>query len=306
MPRGEIGQRLPGPAAGVEDAQRGLAAGGAARLYQARDHPGDAGRRRVEAALRLCGQSHLVSPFVPFVLMGCAPSGGSVSSPDPTATERSSRSASASGWQRQAWMPADCSGAISPRASPRRQSHPAQLRCRGRGLRRSRKRWCRAGPSSSLGGEQEERVALERVLGHAGVDEGVPAPAHREAGDLRRPRAERLVGDLAAVEAARERRPVPAGEQVGGLRRPLEEGGPDRLEGALGADHREEPESLRVGVAREGVGRGREAPGRDRMQVVRVDGGVGRRHGCAPFVLTGGRAGRTPRVRRASRGGRGP
>ncbi len=60
--RGELRQRIPGPAAGVEDAQRRLAAFGAASLHQARDHLGDAWRRRVEAALRLGCQSHLVSP----------------------------------------------------------------------------------------------------------------------------------------------------------------------------------------------------------------------------------------------------
>ena len=99
--RREPRQRLPGPAAGVEDAQRRLAAGSAASLHQARDHLGDAWRRGVEAPLRLCGQSHLVSPSLSWVVDGCAGSSrGSVSVPDATATERSSRKASASGWQR--------------------------------------------------------------------------------------------------------------------------------------------------------------------------------------------------------------
>ena len=56
--------------------------------------------------------------------------------------------------------------------------------------------------------------------------------------------------------------------RVGDIGRLFEEGGPDRLEGGLGAHHGEEPEAAAVGVPGEGVGRGGEATGADGMEVV--------------------------------------
>ena len=69
------------------------------------------------------------------------------------------------------------------------------------------------------------------------------------------------------MKAAREGPAVRRGEQVCGIGRLLEEGGPDRLECGLGPDHGEEPEFLRVRVAGEGVGRGRESAGADRVEL---------------------------------------
>ena len=109
--------------------------------------------------------------------------------------------------------------------------------------------------------QQQQRVPLEGVLGHPGVDQRVPAARNGQAGDPGCPGAHRLLGNRAAVKAAREGPAVRRGEQVCGIGRLLEEGGPDRLEGGLGADHGEEPESLGVRVACEGVDRRRESAG---------------------------------------------
>ena len=109
--------------------------------------------------------------------------------------------------------------------------------------------------------QQQEAVLLESVLGGLGVDQGVPAAGDRQAGDLGRPRSYRLVGNDAPLVAAREGHAVRAPDDVGNVRRLLEQRGPDRLEGRLGADHRDEPEAVGLLVAGEGVGGGREAPG---------------------------------------------
>ena len=62
---GQLRQRLPGPAAGVEDAQRlpvpVVVAGGG--VNQLREQVNDPLRRGVKPAFRLCCKSHVVSPF---------------------------------------------------------------------------------------------------------------------------------------------------------------------------------------------------------------------------------------------------
>ena len=63
---GKLRQRLPGPTAGVEDAQRVqvvmvVARGGVNHL---RDHVHHSVRSRIEAPLRLCCKSHVNAPFV--------------------------------------------------------------------------------------------------------------------------------------------------------------------------------------------------------------------------------------------------
>ena len=77
QPLGQLRQRLSGPAAGVEDAQRVpppvVGAGGG--VNQLRDQVDDPRRRGVEPALCLCSESHVDSPFVS-CLVSCAASGG--------------------------------------------------------------------------------------------------------------------------------------------------------------------------------------------------------------------------------------
>ena len=73
----QLRQRLPGPAAGVEDAQRVPApvVGAGGGVNQLRDQVDDPGRRRVEPAFCLCSESHVDSPFVSCLVL-CAASGG--------------------------------------------------------------------------------------------------------------------------------------------------------------------------------------------------------------------------------------
>ena len=138
------------------------------------------------------------------------------------------------------------------------------------------------------GGQEQERLALEAVLGQLGVDQGVPAAGGRETGDPGGPGAEGLVRDRTALVAARQRHPVRAVDEMGDVGRLFEQGGPDGLEGRLGADHGEEPEALGVGIAGEGVGRGREARGVDGVEVVGSEDilvpgqGMRRWHGMPP------------------------
>ena len=96
------------------------------------------------------------------------------------------------------------------------------------------------------------------VLDGLKLDEGVPAARAAKPGYLGRPRSDGLVWRLAPLVAPAQRRPVRAFDDVGYVRGLLEEGGPDRLERALGADHRDEPEAFGRVVAGEGVGGGRE------------------------------------------------
>ena len=63
-PFGEPGERFPGPAARVQDADRLVAPvilGG--HVDQPGDHVHYVRRRRIKSAFRLCGQSHVSSPF---------------------------------------------------------------------------------------------------------------------------------------------------------------------------------------------------------------------------------------------------
>ena len=85
--------------------------------------------------------------------------------------------------------------------------------------------------------EQQELFALGGVLGEGGVDEGVPAATDRQARELGGPGADGVRGNDTALKAAGQGRPLGAGDEVGDVRRLLEQGGPDGLEGGLGADH---------------------------------------------------------------------
>ena len=123
----------------------------------------------------------------------------------------------------------------------------------------------------------------EGVLGHYRVDQHVPATTHRQLGDLGRPRADGPVGDAAALIATAERHPIGPLDEVGDVGRLLEQGGPDRLERRLGAHHREEPESLGVRVASEGVGGGAEACCVDGVQGFGVECVFGCKHGYVSF-----------------------
>ena len=127
----------------------------------------------------------------------------------------------------------------------------------------------------SLGlGQQQEVAPLRGVLGQLGIDQGVPAPGDRQPGNLGGPGADGLLRDDAPLVVAGERHALGPLDQVGGVGRLLEQGGPDGLEGGLGAEHGEEPEGVGVGVGvtGEGVGGGVEPRRADGVEVVRVGG----------------------------------
>ena len=107
--------------------------------------------------------------------------------------------------------------------------------------------------------QQQELLPLRGVLGQRGVHQGVPAPTDRQAGQLGGPGADGLRGNAAALEAAGERRALGPADEVRHVRGLLEQGGPDGLEGGLGADQGEEPEARGGRVAGEGVGGGGES-----------------------------------------------
>ena len=63
--------------------------------------------------------------------------------------------------------------------------------------------------------QQQEGVPLESVLGHLREDQGVPASAHRQPGDLGRPGADGLVGNDATLVASGKRHTVRTANDVG-------------------------------------------------------------------------------------------